>query len=87
MLVNLMEEEVIHVLDSVLSEMDDVCKCDKCRIDMAAIALNHLRPNYVVSEKGEVYSKANNMSYQFKTDIVLAVTNAIETVKENPKHD
>lgn len=87
MLVNLMEKEVIHEVDRVLSQMDDVCKCEKCKMDIAAITLNNLKPNYVVSEKGEVYSKINNMSYQFNTDVVSAVTSAIKLVKNNPKHD
>lgn len=87
MLVNLMEKEVIHVVDKVLKDMDGVCKCGQCRMDIAAIALNNLKPNYVVSEKGEVYSKVNNMNYQFNTDVVTAVTTALEMVKNNPKHD
>jgi competence protein ComFB len=87
MLVNLMEKEVPYVVNKVLNEMDDVCKCDKCKLDIIAIALNNLKSHYVVSEKGEVFSKINNMSYQFNSDVVVAVTKAIEIVKKNPKHD
>lgn len=87
MLVNLMEKEVINTVNKVLDQMDDICKCDKCKMDIAAISLNNLKPNYVVSEKGQVYSKINNMNYQFNTDIVSAVTSAIELVKNNPKHN
>jgi competence protein ComFB len=87
MLINLMEKEVIHTVDKVLNQMDGLCKCEKCKMDIAAIALNNLKPNYVVSQKGEVYSKINNMNYQFNTDVVAAITNAIEMVKNNPKHD
>lgn len=87
MLVNLMEKEVVHTLGKILDQMDDLCKCEKCRMDMAAIALNNLKPNYVVTEKGELYSKINQMNYQFNTDVVAALTSAIELVKNNPKHD
>lgn len=87
MLVNLMEKEVINTINKVLDQMDEICKCDKCKMDIAAISLNNLKPNYVVSEKGKVYSKINNMNYQFNTDIVSAVTSAIELVKNNPKHN
>lgn len=75
------------VIDKVLAQMDDVCKCEKCKLDIAAIVLNELKPNYVVTEKGRVFTKINNMNYQFNTDVILAVTNAIEIVKKNPKHD
>lgn len=87
MLVNLMEKEVYYVVDKVLNDMDDVCKCEKCKMDIAAIALNNLKPDYVVSEKGEVYKKVNNMNYQFSSDVVAAVTRAIDIVSKNPKHD
>lgn len=86
MLINLMEKEVMHVTDSILKNMDDMCRCEKCKLDIVAISLNNLKPHYVVSEKGEVYSKVNNMNYQFNTDIVAAVTKAIELVKNNPRH-
>ncbi len=87
MLINLMEKEVMHVTDGILKTMDDMCKCEKCKLDIVAISLNNLKPHYVVSEKGEVYSKVNNMNYQFNTDIVAAVTKAIELVKNSPRHD
>lgn len=86
MLINLMEKEVMHVTDGILKNMDDMCKCEKCKLDILSIALNNLKPHYVVSEKGEVYSKVNNMNYQFNTDIVAAVTRAIDLVKNNPRH-
>ena len=45
-LVNLMEELVISRLDSTLDRFN-CCKCDKCKKDIAALALNRLKPRYV----------------------------------------
>lgn len=86
-LYNLMESEVLNVIDSIQNQMGNGCKCEKCRLDIAAIALNSLSPKYVVTEKGYVFTKINNMNYQFNSDIVTAVTKAIEIVAKNPKHD
>lgn len=86
MIKNLMEEEVFMAIEKILKTMDDVCKCEKCKNDMAAIALNSLKPNYVVTEKGYLYNKANNMSFQFSTDVTTDVIKAIDIVKNNPQH-
>ncbi len=47
---------------------------------------NNLKPNYVVTDKGEVYTKINNMNYQFNTDIVAEITKAIQMVRDKPQH-
>lgn len=86
MLVNLMEKEVVYTVEKILNNMDGVCKCEKCKMDIAAIALNNLKPNYVVTEKGEIFTKINNMNYQFNTDVVAEITRAIEIVKTKPQH-
>lgn len=86
MLKNMMEDEVFMAIDKILGPMDDVRKCDKCKNDIAAIALNNVKPNYVVTEKGYLYSKVNNMGYQFSTDVTTALIKAIEIVKNNPRH-
>ena len=36
---NLMEETVLHKIDQIWQETD-YCKCDKCKMDIAAYALN-----------------------------------------------
>lgn len=84
---NIMEDEVKLLVDKVLEEMDDVCKCEQCKLDIAAIVLNHLKPKYVVTEKGYVFSKTNSLNPQFNTDIITEITKAIEIVKNNPRHN
>ena len=86
-LYNLMEDEVLNAIDKILKEVDIKCKCEKCRLDIAAIALNNLSPKYIVTEKGYLFAKVNNMNYQFNTDVIAAVTKAIEIVGKNPQHD
>ncbi|HHW48562.1 MAG TPA: late competence development ComFB family protein [Clostridiaceae bacterium] len=80
-----MEEIVFKMMKKVLNDLD-VCKCDKCMLDIAAIALNKLPPKYVVTEKGELFSKVNILIQQFEVDIVSAITKAAIQVKNNPRH-
>ena len=82
---NYMEELVFSMLNSVIGDID-VCSCSKCRMDIAALALNELPPKYIVTEKGELYSKVNILRQQFEVDILTAITKAAKRVKEHPRH-
>lgn len=84
---NLMEDEVMYIVNQLLSERKDMCTCNKCKLDIAAIALNVLPPRYVVTEIGKLYGKVDNMSYQLDVDIITEVTKAIEIVKNSPHHN
>jgi competence protein ComFB len=85
LLKNYMEEVVSQLLEQVIRDIP-MCRCEKCRQDIAAIALNNLPAKYVVTEQGEVYSKVNTLLQQFEVDVILAITKASMTVKDNPQH-
>lgn len=82
---NYMEEAVDQMMDKVLKDLD-VCKCDRCRMDIKALALNNLPPKYVVSEEGELYVKTNELVRQFEVDIIKAITMAAIKVNNNKRH-
>jgi len=83
---NYMEEAVKDVLENILSQREDLCKCDRCKLDMTAWALNRLPSKYVATQKGRVYTKLEEINVQFKTDIIKEVARAVEYVKNNPRH-
>jgi len=80
-----MEDAVDQMMDKVLKDLD-VCKCDRCRMDIKALALNNLPPKYVVSEEGELYVKTNELVRQFEVDIIKAITMAAIKVNNNKRH-
>ena len=84
---NLMEDEVIHTINSLLKGKEDICTCDKCKMDIAAIALNNLKPKYVVTEKGGLYAKVNTLDYQFDADLIREIIKAINIVGDEPRHE
>lgn len=86
-LYNLLEEEVLEQVKDILKNRKDICTCDKCRMDIAAITLNNLKPRYVVTDKGRVYGKLDTLNYQFGVDLTKEITKAIEIVKNSPKHE
>ncbi len=83
---NYMEEIVMEMLDEILEDIS-MCTCDRCKIDVAAKALNDLPPQYIVTRKGEVFSKVNNLRAQFEVDVISAITKAAILVKRYPNHD
>ncbi len=84
--VNVMESVVIERLDSLLADAD-CCKCERCKGDMLAMALNSLKPKYVNSHKGELFSRIDATKYQNTIDIDVAVAKAIEVVSSSPHRD
>ncbi|HNU80672.1 MAG TPA: late competence development ComFB family protein [Bacillota bacterium] len=82
---NYMEDLVIKRTDEILKSMD-VCKCDKCKLDIIALALNSLPSKYVVSAKGELYAKVSELEQQFDIDVETAIIKAAVFVNENPRH-
>lgn len=85
-IVNYMEDMVQDYLDELLSEREDICKCQKCRFDMMVWALNRLPPKYVVTDKGRFYTKLKEQDIQFKADVVRELTKAIMKVSKNVQH-
>lgn len=86
-LVNFMEEAVRRALEELLEDpaTQSALLDEKTRLDVVAFALNHLPPKYVVTEKGHLYTRVNELKQQFRTDIVVELTKAIAHVKANPR--
>ena len=83
---NYMEEIVFNMMQEVLSDIN-CCSCEKCILDIAAVALNDLPPKYIVTEKGELYSKIGTLRQQFEVDVISAITKAAVMVKRRPRHE
>ena len=81
-----MEEFVSKKTDEVLNIMK-ICKCEKCRLDIIALALNDLPSKYVVTEIGGLYAKSRELELQFDVDVETAIVKAAMIVNKNPRHD
>lgn len=83
---NHMEYVVEHMLPKVVKLNPDACTCERCISDIKALALNNLPPRYVATERGEVLTKANELTVQFEADVIRALVDAMEKVKGRPNH-
>lgn len=88
-LVNEAERLVEEELGRRLEELADpaICVCEDCVLDMAAFALNSLKPLYRVSLLGTMYAHAAKDQGVFADEVKLAVDAAITKVHSNPAHD
>ncbi len=85
-LVNESERIVLGELEIQLAAEQGTCTCQDCVLDMAAWALNNVKPAYRVSLMGSVYARAASQDAQAR-EIRRAVREAIQKVKANPSHD
>lgn len=86
-LYNEMEAIVFGKIDEIIKGDSHISKCEKCRLDVAALALNSLSPKYTVTARGQVFAKVSILNQQFGADVVSAIVKAINKVKEHPMHE
>ncbi|QAT51035.1 hypothetical protein EQM14_15365 [Caproiciproducens sp. NJN-50] len=80
--VNIMEGIVLSKLDSVLSRFQ-CCRCDRCKKDIVAMALNKLPPKYMVLSSGQV---PPDIDAQTNAQVVTAMIQATIRVRAKPRH-
>ena len=83
---NFMEDYVVAKLDEVLAQYPDCCHCDQCKRDIAILALNHLPPKYVSTEKGQIFARVESMGSQYEVETIKQLADAIAIVQAHPRH-
>ena len=69
------------------SEPEDMCRCNECVVDIAAIALNSVKPLYRFSLLGTLYASQAMTEKSYADSVKNAVARAIKKVRNNPSHD
>ncbi len=85
-LVNEAERLILEELEAQMGRTPGLCTCQDCVLDMAALALNKVRPSYRVSLLGNM-DASNPGKAEYAREISRAVQEAIRKVKANPSHD
>ena len=81
------ENLIIKDLERQLESFPEpICRCNECILDMAAIALNTVKPLYRVSLLGSLYTASAMEQKVYATSVREAVFKAIEKVRKNPSH-
>ena len=87
LLKNEAEELVLHELEIQLeAQGPEICRCDECVMDMAAMSLNTVKPMYRYSLLGTIYASQVMNEKPYADSVQQAVANAIVKVSSNPGH-
>ncbi|MDR0554134.1 MAG: late competence development ComFB family protein [Treponema sp.] len=81
---NLVLQELGRQLEAYEGE---ICTCNDCVVDMAAMALNAVKPMYRFSILGTLYAAAAMQDKSYAANLREVVAQAIERVRVNPAHD
>jgi glucose/arabinose dehydrogenase len=81
-MINVMERLVIQKLDAAIQKFNN-CKCDRCRQDIAAMALSNLPAKYVVINPEDVDSY---IAKQDDAEVTSAILRAIFAIRTHPRH-
>jgi competence protein ComFB len=88
LLKNEAEQLVLNELEKQLEDQKgDMCRCNECVVDMAAIALNSVKPLYRFSLLGTQYAAQAMTEQSYAKNVHQAVAQAIDRVRANPAHD
>ncbi|MDR2943224.1 MAG: late competence development ComFB family protein [Treponema sp.] len=87
LLKNEAEVLVIREMENQLKKETDMCLCNECVVDIAAIALNSVKPLYRFSLLGTLYASQAMTEQSYADSVKKAVSEAIQKVKNNPAHD
>ena len=66
---------------------DPICLCNDCVVDMAAMALNMVKPLYKASLLGSLYASQAMSDKEYAGSLRESVFTAIQRVSQNPSHE
>lgn len=84
-LVNEAEALVFEEMRRQLPAHPEMCTCEDCLTDIAAHALNHVRPRYRASLLDRVTAAGDAAAYA--REVHRAVAEAIARIQAHPSHD
>jgi competence protein ComFB len=87
LLKNEAEVIVLREVENQINKQSDMCLCNECVVDIAAVALNAVKPLYRFSLLGTLYASQAMTEQSYADSVKNAVAEAIIKVKNNPAHD
>ena len=89
---NTVEDIVIAKVDETYDSIkkegnpDNICICDRCRMDVICFTLNRVPPYYILSNRGAVRTRWETIERQQQTaDITSLIHEGIKRVKHNQR--
>lgn len=82
---NVMQALVEDKVDKYM-KMFGLCTCNRCHIDVVALALSNLPPKYVVAKPHELIPRLSMYEQKFSVVVVTQVMSACRKVLDRPHH-
>ena len=82
---NAMEDSIMEKAKSIVSRMD-MCRCQKCFLDVCALVLNQAPPKYVTTRKGALMSRLPAMTQKTEMELTILITKSAKMVQGKPMH-
>ncbi len=82
---NYLEAFVEELAKEQLQKVPELAGNERALMDVMALALNNLKPMYVVSDAGHILTEVKLSSEQIRAKVLVAVLQAIDRVKRNPR--
>lgn len=82
----MMEEITERLLKDHANSLNLPCQCERCLLDVLAIALNNLPPQYIVQDCNEAYVKAKFLENQYRINVISELASAAVLVSKSPRH-
>ncbi|MFT3951810.1 MAG: late competence development ComFB family protein [Oscillospiraceae bacterium] len=81
-MVNVSEHAVLKKFDAAFEKFAS-CKCTRCRQDIIAMALNNIKPKYIITSREDVEKIVEKAD---SNEVMNAIMKAILYVKAHPRH-
>lgn len=76
-------ETIVLIWAKKMLDQSANCKCERCYLDVVALALNNLLPKYIVStERNALLTQ----DHQMRADAIKAIKSAMDLIAKRPHH-
>ena len=83
---NYTEEMVRAYVDQNIPK-EDICDCERCKLDVIAFMLNQLPASYGISHRGYLFDKLKGTDFQNRVTISDCFYRAVLAVKDRPSDE
>lgn len=80
-------DDIVRSSVRELMSKSDMCRCDKCFLDICAIVFNRKYSRFVTTTEGQLLSKVPQISYGGQVEMTVTILDAIKMVRDFPKHE
>lgn len=85
-IVNAYDELVRTAVREAIDNDEEMCKCEKCFLDVCTIVFNNGFAHFVTTRQGALYAKIGDMNTGAHVNLFVEVLQAIAKVKQRPMH-